>query len=304
MKIDVVIGEDEFSKQISKQINAKFIKIETTVFPDSEVKPTLKIENDIRNNNILLVSRTNRFKPRINDSIMKTFFIVSLLNEIGTNEINLLIPYMFYSRQDKQFLPGEPKSMFDVAEMYENLHISNIFAINSHLYGKETSLQKYFKKIKIHDISPSKLFSEYLKTKNLKIPLVLGSDTGPAIMVKELSELLNTSSECLEKERNHKTLEITMKPPKSDLLDRDVIIYDDVAASGGTIVRTFELAKQLKPNRIFIVLSHLITKKGIEKLYNLNSSEIITTDSFISEKPKSFTELTLVPLVSDYIKKL
>jgi len=304
MKIDVVIGEDEFSKQISNKIKARFIQIKPFTFPDSEVKPILETENEIKNNNILIVSRTTRFESRINDSVMKTFFIVSLLNEIGVNEINLLMPYMFYSRQDKQFLPGEPKSLFNIAELYENLQISNIFTVNSHLYEKETPLQKYFKKIKIHDISPSKLFAEYLKTKNLKDIIVLGPGKGPTVMVKELSELLNTSFECLERERNHVTLRITMKPPKSDLLDKDVIIYDDVAATGKTIERTFKLAKQFKPNRIFITLSHLITKKGTERLYSLNSSEIITTDSFVSEEPKRFTELTLVLLVSDYIKKL
>lgn len=95
-----------------------------------------------------------------------------------------------------------------------------------------------------------------------------------------------------------------MKPPKSDLKDKDVIIYDDVAAGGGTIIRAFELAKQFKPNRIFIVLSHLITKKGIERLYNLGATEIITTDSFISEEPISFKELSLIPLFSAYLGNL
>ncbi len=123
-------------------------------------------------------------------------------------------------------------------------------------------------------------------------------------MIKELSELINASFECLEKERDHETQEIIMKPPKSDLKDKDVIIYDDVAASGGTIIRAFELAKQFKPNRIFIVLSHLITKKGIERLYNLGATEIITTDSFISEEPISFKELSLIPLFSAYLGNL
>ena len=208
---------------------------------------------------------------------------------------------MFYSRQDKKFLPGEPESFSDIANLYENLGIKNIFTVNSHLYGKEKTLQDYFKGIKIHDASPSKMFADYLKTKNLKNPIVLGPGAGPAVMVKELAEMLNAPYECLAKERNRRTQQIFMRPPKTDLKYRDVIIYDDVAASGETIIRAFKLAKKFKPNRIFIVVSHLMTKEGVKKLYRLRSDEIITTDSFNSEEKISFTEVSLIPAVRQFL---
>jgi len=304
MKIDVVIGEDNFSEQISKQINSKFVKIKTHNFPDSEVKPILEAEKEIKDNNVLLVLRTSRFKPSINDSIMKIYFIANLLIENHVNEINLLLPYMFYARQDKQFLLGETKSLSNIAELYESLGISNIITVNSHLYGKKPTLQSFFRKIKIHDLSPAIIFANYLKTKNLKNPVVIGPGKGADRLIQELSGFLGADFEGLEKEKNHETLEVTTKPPKTDLKNRDAIIYDDVAAGGGTIIDAFRLVYNSKPNRIFIALPHLISKEGIEKISNLKASEIITTDSFISEETKRFTELTLVPLISDYIKKL
>jgi ribose-phosphate pyrophosphokinase len=293
--MEILIGEDDFARQIAEKLNLDFVRVNASVFPDSEIKPMIENEDKIKGNKILLVIRTDRFRPSINDSIMKIYFICRTLK--NAEEVNLFLPYMFYSRQDKKFLPGEPESFSDIANLYESLGIKNIFTINSHLYGKEKSLQDYFKKIKIHDISPSKLFADYLKTKNLKNPIIIGPGIGPATMVKELAEMLNASYECFEKERNHRTLEVFFKPLRSNLDDRDVIIYDDVAASGGTIIKPFEIAKQFKPRRIFLVLSHLITRKGIEKLYELNSNEIITTDSFISEGPTKFTELSLINMI-------
>lgn len=302
MKIDVVIGEDEFAEKIAKRISAKFIKIKTHIFPDSEVKPILETE-DVKGKNVLLALRTNRFKPSINDNVMKIYFIAKLLRELNTNEINLLLPYMFYSRQDKQFLPGEVKSFSNIADLYERLGISNIITINSHLYGKEPTLQSFFKKIKIHDVSPVIIFAYYLRTKNLTNPIVIGPGKGANKLIHELSELLNVDFEDLKKERDHKTLEVTTKPPKTDLKNRDVIIYDDVAGGGGTIIDAFRLVYDSKPNRIFIALPHIVSKEGIEKLYELESYEIITTDSFMSEEPKKFTELSLIPLISNYIEK-
>ncbi|MEM5872466.1 MAG: ribose-phosphate diphosphokinase [Candidatus Aenigmatarchaeota archaeon] len=165
------------------------------------------------------------------------------------------------------------------------------------------NIQSFFKKIKIHDLTPVKIFSDYLKTKNLKNPIVIGPGKGADTLIREMANYLNCDFEILEKERNHYTQHITMKPPKANLYNRDVIIYDDVAASGKTIISAFELVKQKNPRKIFVCLAHLITKSGIEKLQNLGS-ELITTDTFFSKEPKKFIELSIVPLISEYIKNM
>jgi len=295
MLIDIVIGEDKFSEELAKILNKRFVKFENYAFPDSEIKQTLR-ETDLKNKNILLIVRTNRLFPSINSTIMKIYFIIKLLKELHANEINLLLPYMFYSRQDKQFLNGEVKSFSNIAELYENLGVANIITVNSHLYGKTPDLQSFFNKTKIYDQSPAIIFAEYLKTKNLKNPIVIGPGKGADTLIQELANLLDAEFEGLEKERDHKTQKITMKPPKSNLKNRDVIIYDDVAATGITIEKAFDLIKDLKPNRIFIALPHLI-KDGIERLQNLNC-ELITSDSFESEA-KKFTELSLISLIKN-----
>jgi ribose-phosphate pyrophosphokinase len=300
--MDVVIGKDEFSKNLADAIQAKFIKYDTSVFPDGEIKPKLETEKVIEGKKVLIVSRTERMEPSINNTILEIFFIASLVKELRASEINLFIPYMFYSRQDKRFLAGEPKSLLSMAEMYEGLGIKNLFTINSHLFGKEKdSLQDFFNHTKVHDISPAQLLSEYLKTKQFEDPIVIGPDKGTEKMIKELSNLIGGSFEFLQKQRYHTTGEITIQLPSKELKDRDVIIYDDVVASGGTISKTFDLVKEKKPRKIYIALPHILTKRGIDKLKSLDC-EIITTDSFISEK-KIFTELSLIPLVSKYLKK-
>jgi len=290
--MEVLLGEDDFSRRLAEKLNAEFVKINTYIFPDSELKPVIENEDKVRNRKVLLVMRTARFEPSVSNCLMKIYFVCKILNRLGC-EINLFLPWFFYSRQDKKFLPGEPESLKDIAELYESLNVKNIFTVNSHLYGKENPLQGYFRNIRVHDISTSKLFADYLKTKNLKNPVILGPGTGPSIMVKEMSKLLNASYECLEKERDHATQKVLIKPPKADLKNRDVIIYDDISASGGTVIPVFNHAKNLNSRRIFIALSHIVTREGVEKLSKLDCDEIITTDSFVSEEPTRFTELSL-----------
>jgi len=72
--IDVILGEDNFSKEIADKLNAKFVKINSFIFPDSETKPVIEDEDEIKGRT-LLVLRANRFRPSINDCIMKIYFI-------------------------------------------------------------------------------------------------------------------------------------------------------------------------------------------------------------------------------------
>ena len=93
-----------------------------------------------------------------------------------------------------------------------------------------------------------------------------------------------------------------MVAPSSNLRDRDVIIYDDISASGKTIEKIYKLAKKSEPKRIFIAVAHILTKGGVRKLKNLGAHEIITTNSLSSDFSKDYTELSLTPLLTGYIR--
>jgi ribose-phosphate pyrophosphokinase len=298
----VVVGNDTLSWDLARELKTQMIEVKSIKFPDSELKPT--IDRDLivasKNKRALIVCRTDRFSPRPNDSILEIGFIASTLRRYGIEKIDLLLPYMFYCRQDREVLAGESESFADTADVLEHWNFSNIFTLNSHLYGKKPCLQDFFRKAKVHDISAASLFSAYLETRELRRPIVLGPGKGPEKMAVELAELLHCDYECLGKNRNHKTGAVSMEKPKSDLKSRDVIIYDDISASGGTIAEIFGLAKELMPKRIFLVLVHLLTHDGIERLGKLGANEIITTDSFISGQ-KEFTELPILPLISKFI---
>lgn len=250
----VIVGSDSFSRDLANELKAQIIEVKKVAFPDSELKPTMDIDSvkSVKNKRALIVCRTDRFFPKPNECILEIGFIASTLRRYGIENIDLLLPYMVYCRQDREVLPGESKSFADVADMFEHWKFSNVFTVNSHLYGKKILLQDFFKKIRIHDISAANLFSKYFATKELKRPIVLGPGKGPEKMAIELSTQLHCDYECLDKTRNHVTGRISMESPESDLQNRDVIIYDDISASGGTISEIFSIAKEQMPKEFFL----------------------------------------------------
>ena len=322
MKEDVVVGHDEFSKKLAKKLEAKYINVNLHVFPDNEIKPTLEIRSikEIEGKDILLVSRTNRFNPRPNDAIIELGLTAKNLKIKGARKIDVLMPYMFYARQDESFRRGEPESFSYITDLYQNWIndegilldggiVKNLITLNSHLYGKTIGIDYFFSnKINIHDLSSSKLFADHFRSKELKDPVII--TPGAKEIASELSDQLNIPYENLKKKRNHKTGRITMEPPKTNLKDRDAIIFDDMTATGNTILEAYGLACKTDALGKYIALPHLMARKGIDSLCDLvelGIYEVVTTDSFDNGSwynKGSLTELSTVPLFSEYIKKL
>ena len=315
MKEDVVVGHDDFSRNLAKELDAQYVNIKLHVFPDNEIKPTLQIrsEDELKYKEVLLVSRTNRFDPRPNDAIIELGLNVRNLKDLGTNNVDIVMPYMFYARQDESFQTGEPRSFQHIEKLYQRwlqedppsdaLMVDRIFTINSHQYGKSEPLQLFFEGINIYDWSPSKLFAEHFKAKKLKEPLVVVP--GPEKLAKELSEQIDADYEALAKERDHRTGKIALAKSKTSFKDRDVIVYDDVTSTGGTVKAAVDFVNETDPHRVYVALTHLIGRNGTENVCDLKIDEVVTTDSLESGKEyKPFVELSTVPLLSEYIRKL
>lgn len=311
MKEDVVVGRDDFSRKLAEKLGARFVNLEVHKFPDNEIKPTLEIksENDIKNKNTLVVSRTDRFNPNPDSAIIELGLTVRNLNHLEAEKVDILKPYMSYGRQDDSFGLGEPSSFWDLARLYERWFKDfgefegNLITINSHRYGKKNGISSFFRSMKVHDLSPSETFGKYFRNKKLKNPIVVVP--GPVKMAQELAQSIGSEYEAFNKSRNHKTDRITFEHPKSNFRDKTVIIYDDVTATGGTVADTIDIVSETDPRKVYIALTHLISEKGIEKVCGLGADEVVTTDSFDSGKAyRKFTQLSTVPLFSEYIRRL
>ena len=328
MQEDVVIGHDhprrhsdmdKFSRGLAKSLNARYVNVELKTFPDNEVRPTLKIKSkgQIEGKNVLLVSRTNRYEPRPNDAIIELGLTVNNLVDMKAGSIDVVMPYMFYARQDKAFLKGEPASLSYIAKLYQTWtgDVDNLITMNSHLYGKPRDLGQVFSKLKIHkpkvhDLSCSGLFAEYFRKKELKDPVII--TPGAKELAEELSEKMGIPYENLKKPRDRSTGEITMEAPKTDLEGKRVILLDDVSASGGTIMRAYGHVRRAG-GIVTVALPHFMTWEGIGSVYELvkigEMGKVVTTDSLDSYTSSGgfldcFEELSTVPLFSDYIRKL
>ena len=83
------------------------------------------------------------------------------------------------------------------------------------------------------------------------------------------------------------------------LKGKDVVIADDIIATGGTMASAIKLARKSGANKIFAVATHaLLLKQDKFRILETGADEIIGTDSIDNEVCK----VSLAKIIADYLK--
>jgi ribose-phosphate pyrophosphokinase len=145
-----------------------------------------------------------------------------------------------------------------------------------------------------------KILADYITSKGAKDIAVVAPDKGAVERSKAFANHFgeNIPVDFFNKERDVKTGEISMKGTLS-LKDKDVVIADDIIATGGTMATAIKLARKSGANKIFAVATHaLLLGQAKFRILKAGADEIVGTDSIDNEVSK----VSLAKIIADYLK--
>ena len=272
VKFTVISGSSSevLAQNLAKKLGADFIKSNLRIFPDGESKITF--QKIPQKNKIIVVQSTY---PPVDENLIHALAIISKAKEYGS-EVIAVVPYMGYSRQDREFLPGEVITMKLIADLFKSVGTSRIIVVDIHsMMGL-----KYFK-IKSRNITAIPDLAEYFSKLKLKNPLVVSPDKGGKNRAKEFAKFLKTEHISLEKERDLKTGKVKIKSLNFDeITGRDLIIVDDMISTGGSIVEATKFLKRQKCKRVFVACTHALLRNDAEnKIRNAGVTKIISSNT-------------------------
>ena len=272
MLINLIAGNssEDLAKKISKKLKANLVKSNVRVFPDGESKITLK-GKFTKNKSIIVQS----IYPPVDSNLIRALAMVSKAKEYS-NEVIIVIPYLGYARQDREFLPGEVVTMKVLGNLFKGAGASKIIVVDIH---SKIGL-KYFK-IKSENISAIPDLAKYFKKIKLKSPLVVSPDQGGKERAKEFAKQFESEFIVLSKTRDRKTGKVKIKTTGLDeVKGRDLILVDDMISTGGSIVKATEFLKKQKCNQVFVACTHALLMNDAEKkIRKAGVSKIISTNT-------------------------
>lgn len=221
--------------------------------------------------------------------------LLQLLDICRNRKISLVIPYYGYARQDKIFKPGEPMAARAVATALNPFlgEECKVYLVNIHA---KTILSHF--SCPAVDLDATPLLAEKIKFLDLKDPVVISPDKGAMAMARTAAEHLNAQCDYLEKTR-HSGTEVSMAPKEMDVRGRDVAIFDDMIATGGTMATAITLLKKQGARRVYLAAVHpVLTGAAILKLCRSGVEAVLATDTL----DRTVSTVSVAPLIADILK--
>lgn len=271
-KLTVIAGKssEDLARKLSKEIKANLVKSEIRVFADGESKITLS--GNISKRKAVVVQS---IYPPVDTNLVQTLSLISKAKEISS-EVIAIIPYMGYARQDREFLPGEIVTMKVLGKLFRSAGASKIIAVDIHsMMGL-----KYFTS-KTKNVSAIPELVKYFKKMSLKNPLVISPDQGGKKRAREFARELGSEYIALEKKRDRKTGKIQIKTKNLDeVVNRDLILVDDMISTGGSIVKATQFLKKQKCKKVYVACTHALLMDNAEKrIKKAGVTKIISTNT-------------------------
>lgn len=293
MKIVSGSSNQHFANSLAAKLGIPTVAIDRTQFSNGEKK--IQIKERIQGENIALVQS---FSQPVDEHIMEFLLIADALERAGARHINLILPWMGYSLQDKAFQEGEPIAAKVVADLISNAYIKRVFLLDLH----NTSIPGFFS-IPTQHLSPLTLFEQYIRTNlPLEQAVVVSPDFGGLKRARVLADMLNVPLANIDKHRDENGAPKPMGVSGS-VEGKNCIVYDDIINSGGTVVEVARFLKSEGAKSVHFVVTHgIFANNGAQAMTDSSIDSIAVTDSiYHKELPQNIKVLETTELFATHI---
>lgn len=257
------------AKSLARILKVDYAEVDVHQFPDGESR--LKLPTEIPDKIIICRSLNHP-----NEKLIELYFIVKAARQKGCEHITLVAPYLCYMRQDKAFSPGEIVSQRLTGKFISSL-FDEVITVDPHLHRID-SLNEIIKTKRATAITAAPLISNHISLQ-ISDPLIVGPDEESAQWVKQVAEIHGYEYMVAEKTR-HGDRQVDIVLPESDIENRNVVLVDDVASTGKTLLNAVRQLKESGVNSIYCAVTHaLFVENSYEDLLAGGVKEIWSTDS-------------------------
>ena len=277
----------------------------------SDEKDLSSIGQKLAGRIVVVVSTASNQYSR-NELAWRNLLVTRGARDNGAEQVVLVEPDLFFSAQDRGPRPehgdldrardvsdykkfdGQPFSSRFYAEALALSGVSAVITVHNH----SVSVQRLFKQQMgdgFLNLSPAEVFADYIRTSEVAPGLhsgegliVCAPDKGARQFATEVHEhlasskadLLFIAKQRLGERKVSSLVDVDSPSPVEALHGRDVVIFDDMVRTGGTIMECCRLLKEAGARRMVFFVTHFYASREVrENLHNPALDEIVTTNT-------------------------
>ncbi|MEJ2634256.1 MAG: ribose-phosphate pyrophosphokinase [Calditrichia bacterium] len=280
------------------------------VFPNGEVK--VVINEFIRGDDVYIIQCIDDplSDRSVNDNLMALVTGIHAAYQADPDHITVVIPQYPYARQERR-KTREAISAKLVANLLESSGAQRVLTLDIHA----EAIQGFFNFTKLEDMHASGEIIDHLinkvklDTRNL---VVTGPDVGSADRARHYSKILGTGLAIVDKARDYSRVsQVESMRLVGDVKNKDVLMVDDMIATGGTLLHAAALLKENGARDIYVAISlpffngnaveriDRAYKDGVIKLI-IGTDAVFWGESFVQNTPW-YEEVSVAPLFAKVI---
>jgi ribose-phosphate pyrophosphokinase len=267
-------------------------------FSDGEIH--IYIDENVRGEDVFII-QTGSYDA--NFHLMELFLMIDAAKRASAERITAVIPYFCYARQDWKDRPRVPISARLVADLLEKAGADRVLAMDLH----SPQIQGFFS-IPMDNLMAAPVLAQYIAELKLQNLTVVSPDAGGVGRARVFARRMQGSLAIIDKRRPAPNVAQVLHVI-GDVKGRDVIIFDDMVDTAGTLVLSGDALKKKGARRIFAACTHpVLSGQAIEKIEASSLESLIVTDTIpLTEKAaacKKIIALSVAGLFGEAIRRI
>ena len=288
-----------FSQAVCKSLDIEPGRIDTVQFADGEL--SVEIGDNVRGGDVFVLQST--CKPG-NDHLMELLIIIDALKRSSAGRITAAIPYYGYSRQDRKVKPRVPITAKLIADMLTAAGADRVLTMDLHA----GQLMGFFD-IPVDNLYALPTMIPYLQKKfGVEDVTIVSPDVGGLERARFVATRMFNSPFAVIDKRRSGANRVDSMTVVGDVQGQTCIIVDDIADTGGTLVKAAETLIKGGAKRVVAVCVHaVLSGESRAKLRTSAIEELVVTDTIPHPELDSSDRISVIsvaPVFAEAIRRI
>ncbi len=297
-KVSIFTGNAnrQLAEGICKELGFPLSDILVATFSEGEIR--VKINENVRGKDVYVVQPTC---PPTNNNIMELLIMIDAMKRSSAERITAVIPYFGYARQDRKDQPRVPITAKLIANLITTAGANRVLTVDLHA----GQIQGFFD-IPLDHLYAIGVFADYFTNLKLKNLCIVSPDVGGIKMARAYAKRMIAGLAIVDKRRINPE-ETEVMNILGDVKDRDVVLVDDIIATGTSIIEAVKFLKKLGARDIYAAITHgILSGNAVEKIEKSELKELVISDTIpLNDKQsKRIKVLSVNKLLAEAIKRI
>jgi ribose-phosphate pyrophosphokinase len=296
MAVKIVSGRATtyLAEKIAHAYGEQLVTVNYQQFSDGEMSPF--IGESVRGHDVFIVQST--FAPA--ENFMELLLMIDAAKRASALNVNVLIPYFGYARQDRKDKPRVAIAAKLIANLLSAAGANRIMTCDLHA----DQIQGFFD-IPVDHLDGNYIFVPYLKSLGLENIMFASPDVGGIKRARSFAKFFNADLAVCDKYRKEANKIESMRLI-GEVEGKDVILIDDLVDTAGTICKAANLLKEKGANTVRAICTHpVLSGNAYENINNSVLEELVVSDTIpLKQQSPKIKVLTVSDLFAKAIRKI